>query len=156
MKYKDMTPERAAALKKYLRERHNRLYVPAPKRETKSPYKFKDYDNEHRHIAEAVLGKSLHPDTEIHHVDGNGKNNAHSNIVICPNHAYHMLLHRRQRALNECGNANWLPCAFCRQHDEPKNMSLYIPKDQTSPRAVHLRCQAEYEKQRRTRKEALA
>mgnify|MGYP001608446723 CR=1 FL=1 len=153
-KYADMTPEQALKLKTYLRERHKRLYVPKKDGTFSSKYRYKNRGDNygitaHKVIAEKVLGRPLPKGAEIHHVDGNGLNNEHRNLVICPDHAYHALLHIRQRALDACGNANWLPCAFCKEHDDPKNMTLYTPKDQTSPRANHARCATNYLRQRR-------
>src|SRR5947208_11802270 len=71
---------------------------------------------EHVLVAEAALGHPLPPRAEIHHVDGNPRNNTPSNLVICPDHAYHMLLHVRTRILRAGGNPNtdkW--CNDCRQ-----------------------------------------
>lgn len=79
---------------------------------------------EHTVIAEKVLGKKLPSDAEVHHVDGDKSNNAHHNLVICPDSAYHKLLHRRQKALNTCGNANWIKCTFCKIYDDPKNLTV--------------------------------
>ena len=113
---------------------------------------------EHRVIAEGVLGRQLKLGEHVHHVDGDGHNNEHSNLVICPSKAYHALLHVRSSALNECGNANWLRCIRCKQWDDPKNnMYLYVPKDQTSPRAEHRGCRALYlsVKNRQQRKEGV-
>lgn len=105
----------------------------------------------HTVIAERVLGKKMPPFAEIHHVDGNGLNNSPDNLVICPDHAYHMLLHMRQKAENACGNPNWMRCIRCKQWDDPVNMHVYTPKDQTSGRAQHRACQAIYEKKRRVK-----
>lgn len=59
---------------------------------------------EHDAIAERVLGRPLktfgagHPDNEVvHHVDGNKKNNAPANLLICT-HSYHTALHARLEA----------------------------------------------------------
>lgn len=104
---------------------------------------------EHVVIAEKVIGKRLPKGAQIHHVDGDGFNNAHTNLVVCPSQAYHKLLHIRARALESCGNAGWLRCIRCKQWDAPTNLSMYIPKDQTSPRAHHKECQSKYENARR-------
>lgn len=66
---------------------------------------------EHRVIAETVIGKPLPRSVVVHHVDGNRSNNAHSNLVICQNQAYHALLHRRARVVRAGGNPE-LQC-FC-------------------------------------------
>lgn len=44
---------------------------------------------EHIRIATAALGKSLPTQAEVHHVNGNGRDNRHANLVICQDHAYH-------------------------------------------------------------------
>ena len=77
---------------------------------------------EHVIVAEKVLGKPLPPKARLHHVDGNRTNNAPGNLVICQDQAYHMLLHRRQRALEACGHAAWRLCAICKEYDDPQNM----------------------------------
>lgn len=145
MRYSEMSPEQAECRKKYLSDRYRRLNPTKPPRVLRSAYRFKNDGNgsgitEHKVIVEKVLGKSLGESVEIHHVDGNGQNNSHANLVVCPDHAYHALLHRRQRALDACGNANWLKCVFCKQYDAPEKLHLYIPKDQVTPRANHVSC----------------
>jgi hypothetical protein len=79
---------------------------------------------EHQLIAERALGKSLPAGAHVHHVDGNRKNNAHSNLVVCPSDAYHKLLHLRQDAIDACGNASFRKCQFCHQWDDPTRMRL--------------------------------
>lgn len=103
-------------------------------------------------IAQTVLGRTLPKGAHVHHVDGNGHNNEYTNLVICPSQAYHMLLHVRQRALEQCGNANWLRCIRCKKYDDPSNMSMYVPKDQTSPRAEHRECMKRENQKRRVSK----
>lgn len=68
----------------------------------------------HRHIAERALGKSLPAEAEVHHVDGNRKNNANSNLVVCENKTYHFLLHSRARTVQRGGDPNTEKlCAVC-------------------------------------------
>lgn len=79
----------------------------------------------HRVLVEEVIGIQLPHDVVIHHVDGNPSNNENINLVVCPDHAYHMLVHSRARALDLCGNANWRKCDFCGQYDDPSRLVFY-------------------------------
>jgi hypothetical protein len=96
---------------------------------------------EHIRIAEAALGKRLPPCAEVHHVDGDGSNNAPTNLVICPDHAYHLLLHKRQRALDACGDANFSRCWLCGTWSAPE--ALTFKKDRAE--AFHATCWAAYQ-----------
>lgn len=70
---------------------------------------------EHVLIAEKVLGKHLPSGSEVHHVDGNGCNNTPSNLVICQDHAYHMLLEARTKRFRDCGSLDSKRCCTCKQ-----------------------------------------
>lgn len=97
---------------------------------------------EHIAKAEMAIGHSLPIRSVVHHVDGDRGNNENSNLVVCPDSAYHQLLHKRQRALEISGFAHYLKCCHCHKYDDPKNM--YIP-----PRghpAEHRKCGNEYRK----------
>lgn len=94
--------------------------------------------NLHQAVAEAALGHPLPVNAEVHHIDENKFNNSPENLVICPNHAYHALLHVRQRAMDACGNPNWIKCRFCKQHDDPKNIAV------TGRNYHHNKCAAAY------------
>lgn len=61
---------------------------------------------EHVLVAEAALGKHLPAGAEVHHVDGDGRNNANRNLVICQDKAYHKLLHWRERVIKRGGDPN--------------------------------------------------
>lgn len=76
-------------------------------------------------IAEKALGKALPPNACVHHADGNPGNNAPSNLVICPDQAYHSLLHRRMRAKKACGHADWRCCKICKQWAPPESLAIY-------------------------------
>lgn len=79
---------------------------------------------EHVLVAELALGKSLPAKAEVHHVNGVRTDNRNSNLVICPDRAYHMLLHLRTRALDACGDPNKRRCVYCKEWDLPRNMAM--------------------------------
>lgn len=56
---------------------------------------------EHRILAERALGRPLPKGVQVHHMNEKPWDNyTPFNLVICPDDAYHKLLHRRARALN--------------------------------------------------------
>jgi hypothetical protein len=70
---------------------------------------------EHTLVAEAALGKRLCSPHEVHHFTP-------SELVICQDRAYHMLLHVRQRAYEATGDPHKRKCSLCKQWDDPQNM----------------------------------
>lgn len=58
---------------------------------------------EHIIVAEQALGRSLPPGAVVHHVDKDVTNNTPTNLVICPDQSYHMLIHKRMRELETLG-----------------------------------------------------
>lgn len=83
------------------------------------------YVLQHILIAEKALGKPLPKGVEVHHMNNNGRDNSNNNLVICPDRAYHMLLHKRMRALRASGNPNWRKCTVCKQWDDPMNFNKW-------------------------------
>lgn len=79
----------------------------------------------HVAAAEKAIGKELPVGAEVHHINGNPSDNANGNLVVCPNHEYHMLIHQRERSLNACGNPNHRPCRICGEYDSVDNMAPY-------------------------------
>lgn len=77
---------------------------------------------EHVIVVEQAIGKQIPKGAVIHHIDGNINNNSNNNLLLFPNDAYHFMIHARQRAQAESGNANYKKCAFCHCYDDPKNM----------------------------------
>jgi hypothetical protein len=68
---------------------------------------------EHRVIVEELLGRALSSKVSIHHLDGDRSNNAHDNLVVCEDAAYHRLLHKRAMALIVTGNPKLRRCCVC-------------------------------------------
>lgn len=101
----------------------------------------------HRTIAEKAVGRELPPRVQVHHVDGDITNNEPSNLVVCPSAAYHKLLHRRTRAFEQCGNADYRKCVICQTYDAPEN--LYI----NGAKVQHRSCKARYERERKRKRE---
>lgn len=100
-------------------------------------------------IVEEVLGRRLPSKAVIHHFDGNGHNNANNNLIVCPSTDYHSLLHLRQRALEECGNAGYRKCPYCKVWDDPINMRGYAKRGKPNAIFRHVKCQNEYAERRR-------
>lgn len=109
--------------------------------------------NNHRKLAEKVLGKPLPPGVIVHHIDADPTNNQPSNLVICPDQAYHLLIERRGRAYKASQHAHWIKCKFCKKYDDPNK--LHIPKSRKNKNllretwAYHMKCWINYEKERK-------
>lgn len=89
----------------------------------------------HRVMVERLTGIKLPVGSVVHHVDENPANNVAGNFVVCPNEAYHKLLHLRGRALAASGNASHRQCVYCRKWDAPDN--LYIRGNVVRHRSCH-------------------
>ena len=98
----------------------------------------------HIAAAEKALGKPLPKGVEVHHVNEDRGDWRNENLVICPDKAYHKLLHMRTAALDACGNANARRCNVCSQFDDVSNMK----KHSTRNIFFHAACRNEYERVR--------
>lgn len=109
-----------------------------------------------RHVllAEKALGHSLPQGAAVHHLDGNSLNNTPQNLLVCPNHAYHMLIEARTRAYEACGHADWAKCQYCKQYDDPKNMYIR-PNRKGHPRGWHHPCEAKASRDKRVAQKKL-
>jgi hypothetical protein len=102
----------------------------------------------HLLIAEKALGKPLPEGVQVHHVDEDRLNNDPHNLVICPDQAYHALLHQRADALDACGHVHWRKCKYCKSWDDPQNLRIY------SGSVFHFRCEQEYRRQRKAKRDS--
>jgi hypothetical protein len=80
---------------------------------------------DHILVVQRALGKPIPKGSVVHHIDGDINNNANSNLVLCQSHSYHAIIHARDRALKESGDANKRKCVFCKTYDNPENMQLH-------------------------------
>lgn len=106
-----------------------------------------------RHIVimENSWGGPLPAATVVHHLNGDRDDNREENLLLCPDQAFHLTLHKREDALAACGNPFWISCIFCKNHDDPKSLSF-----RSDGRGYHLSCNREqsaaYYKSRREAK----
>lgn len=84
------------------------------------------YVREHLLVVEEVIGRPIPRHAEVHHVNGDRADNRPGNLVVCEDHGYHMLLEKRQRALEACGNPSWRKCKFCGEWDDPDGDDCYV------------------------------
>lgn len=112
----------------------------------------KGYVPEHILIVEKAMGKLLSSKHKVHHFDENTANNANINLIVCEDQKYHFLLHRRKRALEACGHANYQKCDYCGQWDDPKKFEM----NKAGNNARHPECRRRYvREQRQLKKEEL-
>jgi len=100
----------------------------------------------HRLMAEAALGKPLPPKAEVHHM-GDMRDN--TLLVLCPDRAYHMELHRRMRSMEACGDPNKYRCVYCKEYDDEENLYVRRRPSPSGIEARHRRCHTDAERKRR-------
>ena len=71
----------------------------------------------HIAAAEKAFGHFMPPGAVVHHLNGDPLDNRNENLVICPDEAYHNLLHIRLEAYQACGDANKRRCYVCKDYD---------------------------------------
>lgn len=128
----------------YYRKYHCNGY-PMTKMRSHPRARARGYIPDHILVVEKALGHPLYPPHEVHHVDGNPTNNENSNLVVCENHEYHFLLHKRTRALKACGHANWHKCSLCQKYS-PKDELYFSPGKPGSSyqKIYHPKCMRDY------------
>lgn len=83
---------------------------------------------DHVAIAEAALGKPLPLGAVVHHWDEDRTNNTPGNLLICPDRAYHNLIHARMRAMAATGDPAKRQCRLCKKYDALDNLRNYMTK----------------------------
>lgn len=63
----------------------------------------------HRMVAAKKLGRELLPGEEVHHLDGNKRNNIPENLIVIPSHTEHMKL---EASLGRIGNSHEQAVAY--------------------------------------------
>lgn len=89
-------------------------------------------------VAEQALGKPLPMGCEVHHVDGNKRNNDNANLVICQDRRYHMLLHTRARVVRAGGNPN--TDAYCSVCHTAKPLASFYKRGDGGPSGWCIPC----------------
>jgi hypothetical protein len=84
------------------------------------------YVKEHILVVEKAMGKLLRSTAPVHHVDECRSNNANTNLVVCDSHAYHRIIHTRQRVKDAGGNPHLhLVCGRCNGTKVKEDFSKY-------------------------------
>ena len=98
----------------------------------------------YQHILEAemAMGKRLPAGAIVHHWNCDGTNNKHENLLVCPDQAYHKLIHMRMDAYDACGNPDAVKCWICKQWGT-KDTMLSASSGKISRRYYHSKCRSD-------------
>lgn len=91
----------------------------------------------HRWIVERVLGRKLKSTEIVHHINYNKLDNRRQNLLVCPNQAYHKLIHARTDMINSNINPNiYHFCSSCRA----VKLKELFPKNRSEWNGVNHNC----------------
>lgn len=119
-----------------------RHYMPSHPRANTQGYIY-----EHVFVVEQALGHCLPDGAEVHHVNERRRDNRNRNLVVCQDHAYHAFLHQRSRAYRACGNVDWRPCVFCKEHAAVADMDVRRRTTKVSVSYHHKSCLSDYRRE---------
>lgn len=105
------------------------------------------YVLEHILVCEMALGDFLPPGAVPHHINEIKDDNRPDNLLLCESRAFHNLLHKRMRALKECGHADWLRCKICHAWSSPDDLYVMVQKGETV--SYHRACIQDYKRKKR-------
>lgn len=98
------------------------------------------YVPEHIYVAAKAMGKPVPKGAVVHHVNGDKLDNRPCNLVVLQDLSLHLHIHKRQRAFDASGHADWLRCSFCKQYSDPSEMYSHP----TISVGYHRECNREY------------
>ena len=89
---------------------------------------------------ETKIGRYLLPIELVHH---HYLPNGDFILFLCKDRKEHKEVHRMEEAERFSGHCDWLKCVFCKQYDDPKNITI------TPSGKYHKSCYSSYRKQLR-------
>lgn len=70
----------------------------------------------HKYVVEKTIGRELKQHEVIHHINYDKTDNRRCNLLLCPNQAYHKLVHARTDAINSGVDLNIQhKCSSCKE-----------------------------------------